>query len=301
MVALLLTSGLDSAAYAAEENTVVSISAVPSIIDLGGSAGDIVPFTFALTNKSTIVLPFHLVARPMLGMEGETNSFLQTNSAQQWVQFDEPDFLIDAGKTKTVAGTLTIPADAGPEGFYADIVVRPLSLRGSTGSVRAQPELAVRLLARVSGKAVEKMETTTEGGTFIITSQSSKRSLSFSLKNAGNVHELVRPVLHITKGGRDVMTKDSEPILLLPREARRISFELPTEVGGGVYEAKLVYDYGTPKKTVSSAEYRLIILPFSPVVVLLVPAGLLSFVFWRYRSRINRAMRILVKGRKAGN
>ncbi len=297
----LLCCDVGISTNASAESQEVSISAVPSILDKGGAPGENVPFSVNITNDSQYVLPIHLASRPMLGMEGETDEFLQANNAQQWIKFDEPNFLLDAGKTKEIKGSLVIPREAGPEGYYADIIVKPLGMRGESGSVTTQPELTIRMLVRVSGEAIEKIEATKQGSSLVVTRRSTKQNLIFTLKNAGNVHELVRPVLHVTQRNRTVYTTAAEPMFVLPRETRQISFDLPSSVGGGMYEAKLLYDYGAPLKHGVSPSYRVVVMPFSPVIILLVPIGFGAYIIWKRRERLQRALRILVKGDKSGN
>jgi hypothetical protein len=239
---LLMCCAVSFSPNVSAQSSEISISAVPSILDKGGAPGESLPFSVNVTNDSKYVLPIHLAVRPMLGMEGETNEFLQANNAEQWIKFEEPDFLLGAGKTKEIKGQLVIPRDAGPEGYYADIVVRPLGVRTEAGSVSTQPELTIRMLARVSGDAIEKIETTKQGSSLVFTSRSTKQNIVFTLKNTGNVHELVRPVLHVTRGNRNVYKKATEPMFVLPRETKQISFDLPGSIGGGIYEAKLLYD-----------------------------------------------------------
>lgn len=288
-------------AQTADDSPAVSISAIPSILDIGGKTGENVRFNINIKNRSELVLPVQLDTRPMLGMEGETDAFVQANNASQWIRFDEEQILLAAGETRTVSGSFKIPSGAGPGGRYADIVVRPLSTMDASGAIRAQPELAVRVLARISGNAIEKMETIPLGPRIFVSGRPAQQSLAFVVKNDGNVHELIYPVLHITRGGRDTLTKASEPMIILPRESRRITFGAVGSLGGGLYDAQLKYDYGAPKVSANSPSYRLIVLPFPPAVLMLIPAGLFVFLVWRYQARVLRAVRILIKGNKAGN
>ena len=288
-------------AQGASQNSAISISAVPSIIDKGGKPGETVEFSVKVTNDSAYVLPIHVSARPMLGMAGETEGFVQSHSAQQWVTIAEPDFLLDAGKDREITGTFTIPEETGPEGYYADIIVRPLGIREPSGNIRTQPELTIRLLVRVAGEAVQNVESDIVGGSFVLTKRGSDKSLKYTLSNVGNVHEMVQARLKIRRDGEDVATKEIAPTFMMPREDRELSFTIPDEVGGGIFEASMEYSYGAPEKTLSSPDYRVFMIPFSPALLLAVPLGILGFIVWRYYKRVVRAFRILAKGDKAGN
>lgn len=296
LAAVCLASRLAAPVEVVSASPSVSLTVVPAIIDTGGNAGSRIPFTFKVTNRSRLVLPIHLSSRLMTSQGSEVNSFLQTNSAQHWLQFDEPNFILDSQQTRAVTGSLVIPPDTGPGGYYADIVVKPLTQKGASDTVHAQPELAVRLLMRISGRATERVDVRTQGPHLIMTNRPSTQNVRFLLENNGNVHELIRPVLHIAKGANDVATKEGAAVVLLPHEKREIGFTLPDNLTAGIYDVRLAYAYATPLKEASSLSSQIVILPFPPALLLFIPAALGLFIAWRYRTRLLLAARILAKG-----
>ncbi len=275
-----------------------SLSVDPAIIDTGGEPGQLVASEIRITNQSESFRPILLSARPLLlsQPEGDPSGTVIRN-ADTWISFDTSEFILSPGEQKVVSVQLRIPESAGPGGHYADILVRALVLDEPGRLTTALPEVAVTTLVTVTGDIVENHKTALIGGLFRIVSSTGQSPLvSYEVSNEGNVHSLFAPSLSITAENGAVYSVDNEPTVLLPGESETIVFSLPEEITSGFHWAELDYSYGSPAQAVDSQRSELLIVPFSLYWLILPAIGLFSFVMYRYRNRIQKALRILIKG-----
>ncbi len=275
----------------------VTLTALPAVIDTGGKAGDNIKVSFQLTNSADVVLPIQMSARDTRIRDGQSPELVRSLSAKNWIEFAEPDFILKSNETKVVEATLFIPSDAPSGGHYADMVVKPLSLEGDDGLIAAQPELAVQMLISVTGDTKEDLNITREGPSTIITKPSSKEELVFIVQNRGNIHTIFQPRLSIRKGAKSLESIKAQPAIILPSENKQITYQLPDNLSAGIYHVQAVYGYGgSPTKEAASSEIRVIVLPFSPKVLLFIPLVAIAVYAFRMRRRLALAMRAITKG-----
>lgn len=274
----------------------VSLTATPAVLDTGGEAGNEVKVAFRLKNNADAVLPIRLSARDPQVKNGQSQEEVEAMSAASWIAFTQPDFVLQANETKKVEATLRIPEDASPGGHYADLVASPLSLESDEEFISAQPELVVQMLVSVPGEITEEIKSTLSSRGTIITSQASKEELTFDVTNHGNIHTLFQPRVYLSgKDSEEVI--ELNPVILLPKEARRLSFSLPGALSPGIYSAEMRLDYGTPPREETSQTVQIIILPFSPILLLGIPLAALILYGIRIRRRVLAATRIILKGK----
>lgn len=275
----------------------VSLTAAPAILDVGGRPGDEVKVSFRLTNNTDAVVPIQVIARDSQIRNGQTAELVRTLSAKSWLDFEQPDLVLQAKESKDIRASLRIPEDASPGGHYADLIAQPLILEGSDGFIATQSELAVQLLISVAGDISEELRIDLSGPSSIITARGEGRKLAFDISNPGNSHILFRPRLYLQKGDDDHAVVELLPQVVLPSERKRVEFELPDDLPFGVYSAQASADYGAQATEAKSTAMRIIVVPFGPLLLLAAPVSALAIYGFRVRYRILAATRIITNGK----
>jgi len=274
----------------------VTLTATPAVVDTGGKAGEEVKVSFKLTNSADVVLPIQMSTRDTRPRDGQSPELVRSLSAKGWIEFTEPDFILKANETKTVEATLFIPSDAPSGGHYADMVVKPLSLEGDDGFIAAQPELAVQMLISVAGTIREDITTDREGPSTIITHSASKEELTFTVQNRGNIHTIFQPRLTLQKGKGSLESINQQPVIILPSENKKMTYRLLDKLSAGIYRVQAINSFGTPNKDATSSEIRVIVLPFNPKVLFVIPLMVLAVYAFRARSRLIQAVKAITRG-----
>ena len=278
------------------ETRTTSVTAMPAVVDVGGEAGKETRFSFQITNNGQAALPIHMSTKDSRVREGQTKELMQALSAKGWVVYDEPDFILQARETRQVLVTLKIPKDASPGGHYAELMVRSLSLERDDGVIATQPELAVQMFVTVAGNLREDLKISAGGPSTMFFNSAASNFLTFNVTNDGNIHTLFTPKLQLKHKRQEDVVAKSQPELLLPGEKKQVSFELPSGLRPGLHTTKMFFSYGTPSKEAESHHVRVMLLPFSPKLLLLIPLVAIAIYAYRIRQRIISAIRILTEG-----
>lgn len=275
----------------------VSLTASPAIIDAGMTAGGETNVSFKVTNNSAAILPIHMNVRDSRTREGQPGDLMSRLSARAWVTFANPDFILQPKESKDIDAVVRAPKDAPSGGHYADLIVQPLSLESDSGIVIAKPELVVQLLVNVAGNMKESLDVILDGPSLVVTSPSSLKTISFKIKNNGNIHTLFSPKLYLFNN-RKGATIDSQPEIVLPGEIKKISFTLPKDLQLGVFRSKLSFDYGAPSKSTESQVLHIVVLPFQVSLLLIIPLLAVTFYAYHIRRQLKRAFTVIIRGEK---
>ena len=281
----------------ATQTSPTTITASPAVIDVGGQAGQSIPFIFELTNGGDTALPLHLTSRDSRLREGQSEASMNTRSATSWVSFAESDFILVSGERREVRATLHIPDNASGGGYYADIIVQPLSFEGTGESIVARPELAVQLFASITGDINEELTVSPTGPSSVVIGRQSRSTLSYTIQNKGNTHTLFTPKLELHNKKHSLVI-DSAPEILLPGERKVVSFTIPSNIELRMYSAQVRFTYGAPGKDAIGPETRIIVLPFSPTLLLVFLLLPIASATYFYHERLKRAIYVLV-GKKS--
>ncbi len=277
------------------DTRVVSLTASPAILETTGEAGGKASISFQVKNNSETTLPIHMSTRDSRQRDGQPEGLMRSLSAKEWVKFTEPDFILQANETKTIEATVLIPENTPSGGHYVDLVVQPLSLENDDGVIATQPELAVQVMAAVSGDTKENLRISLDGPSTIIASPSRSNTVSYSITNDGNIHTLYSPSLYISRGG-DQQTVSSHPEIILPGEVKKVTFTVPHPLSAGVYSSQIKFNYGTNPKEAIGPEIRIIALPFDPRLLLIFPAIVVAAYGYYIRHRVVKAVKIITRG-----
>lgn len=272
------------------------LSIEPAIIDAGATPGSSIERTLNVINTSDAMLPIRLSTQPMRANDADGIPVEVTN-AQDWIAFDEADFILEPNENRVINVSIDIPDEASPGGHYADIVLRALVLERAGQSVVTMPELTASVFVSVAGDITEQHDTVLNGRLFRLRPSAQPGELSYVVTNSGNIHSLFIPALRLEHPGSGEITSiQLEPTLLLPSESRELTFTLPDDISLGLNKALLDYRYGTEQQTVDSQTAEVFVVPFSPLWLYTGLVVIATGIVYRFRTRIDKALAILLYG-----
>lgn len=236
-IALLLFSCIMfSAPVSAQNSTALTIA--PAIIEDVVQKGQRKTVELQVRNNSASALPISFYAEPLAVFEEYNPSLRQRYDASRWLSFEDEVTLFEPGQTQTIPVTITVPEDASAGGHYASVNVRALRLESIVGD-RVQtviPEISVTFLLTIAGDVDNSLFTVTKNKfPWHVTTGESLTS-SIIIRNTGNVHNVVSPIVIFKKNGIEVSRTRLEPQLVLPQSERDFPLTSDALVTNGVYE-----------------------------------------------------------------
>ena len=210
-----------------------------------------------------------------------------------------PNVSVDAGQTKDVKVTITVPKDAAGGGYFGAVRFAPASGTDPTKNVTLSASVGSLILVKVPGDIVENVKLETfdvrsgkeaTGGSSFFTSNKDLYAVS-RFKNTGNVHEQPFGKVVLKKGTKVLETieiNNADPRgNVLPDSVRRFNSKL-TKVGmWGSYTVEGNFGYGSSGQLVSG-KTSFFVLPLLFIVLGLLLVGLVLFVIFGLPRAIKR-------------
>ncbi len=288
------------------EATVLTIT--PSIFEGVVAPGKTTSQVFELKNGSNFPLPIKSYIRTFEASDEEGGVAISDQidlnrlSPASWTQIVEPDFVLQPQSSRQVKVNFSPPVDLPPGGYYAIFFAEPLIPESflSQSSLQIGGRLGSLMFLIGPGDTIEKGSIASFGlPKYIWRSGSTEANVRF--QNTGNVH--LRPsgkiivTNIITKTKKEFEVKE---FTALPGKIRQQKVSLANVKWPGKYKAELQINYGRDKIPVTTGLtfYHLPMLQF--VVMLVLTAVAVGFLWHKPRRRILRAIRIIIKGEKSG-
>jgi hypothetical protein len=237
----------------------------PAIIDIGAEGQSSSQHTFTIQSTSPDPIPVIVEAKSLLPIDTILDQSRRSEfDASSWISIDENSFILEPNKPQVVTFTLEVPKNANPGGHYATINITPLNVQNAAApneSTKIIPQIGTTVLITVPGNVIERAELDTANLLPERITKGKQTSLSFKVRNTGNVHLLVGPKLSIYKGDTLVEVFTLQPQLILPNTEKTFSEDWMANESYGSYTARAELIYGTSSVPLSSPPYAFSILP----------------------------------------
>ncbi len=292
-------------AYAQEA---ITISVSPTLYDMAAEPGQVWNSSIKVVNVNAFDLTVYADVVNFLPQgEGGDGRFVPIDendrtgaTIAEWFTISREAIVIPREQTVEVPFTVSVPADAGPGGHYAAILIGTRPLAGEPGQSKLQTAQVITSLffARIAGEINEAGLIREFSTTESILSQP-EATFSLRFQNQGNVH--LRPqgeikILNMWGEERGLVpiNQFSNFGNVLPQSIRELQFTWRGEwsiADIGRYTAIATLAYGTDERQFASAETTFWLLPLNLLFWIVV--GLVVFVTlmsWLIRLYVRRML-----------
>lgn len=286
------------------------ISTKPSIIEEVIDAGDVRNFNITVTNQSERTETFYPVVENMKGVNDQGAPLFTTEDntgfgLSDWVSIHQDSMTLDPGESGEFSFTMSIPEEAGPQGYYgAFFVTRQAPEQRRTGAA-VDFKVGTLLSFRIQGDAYEAaiIREFTVGKN--IYQNNEKVEFTVEVENMGNVLARPRGVINLVNMFGEqvgqVPVNHPRPGGVFPGSSRTFKVEWePEGFNFGRIHAELDLTYGETGARTISEKVSFWILPVT--AMLGVAGGLIAFIgviFVLVRIYINRQIKAVTGGRVA--
>lgn len=275
-------------------NASTSLSVTPAIVERVLERGQAITVNLQLRNGSNVPLPVALYVEPSSEFQLLNPIERQRYDASQWVQFQEEVFLFEANQTRSISLTINAPENVQSGGHYARIILRALVLEQPDNSRQTVlPELNVPLLLTVAGDVDRSLSTITKKIFPWYSNKHTEINSIVAIRNTGNVHNLVTPVVVVMKDGQEVARFRAEPAIVLPELERNLELKIEPITTNGVYEIKYFEQANQENSNQIIRIERMIVGPPLSEIVGLALVTWFGLHAIQYRARVLIAIKIL--------
>lgn len=241
----------------------------PVKFNFSGESGEVLQDTIMLFNEGEYPLELTAQISNVTFAPGGRGQPIPTaiagpNNIADWIQSEQTAVKLDSKERKAVSFTITIPSDAPPGGYYAQIAWSPLKKVGS--EIKLIESLASLVLLRVEGEVEEAAIITFFGSQGNPTRfEKMPIPLSVQIKNTGTVHAAPSGEIRLLNANRAVVNRipfnqGTQAAYILPGETRRFDLEWKNGFRFGKYTAVLDLLYGESLQELHG-EYTFWIIP----------------------------------------
>lgn len=288
---------VDNKVVSAADSKSFSIS--PPNFEITANPGDVTKNTLKITNLSekTTLYKVESLNFEAYGIEGQVTLTEETSSysIKDWIQYESGQFVIEPNDFYLLNFTINVPENAEPGSHFGAAVISSGGTldQGQSGASVVQ-EIGALILIRVPGDINEDgkiISFTTANQTYT----EPKIKFDSIVENTGSIHYKLSPQVAITDiFGNPVTVLTLEPRNILPGSQRLFSQEFDFDKFG-FFNAKFNATVGSTNKVISSdvSFFSLYLSRSLPIVLILLSIVVLYLIF---RKRINKAIKILVKG-----
>lgn len=282
----------------AEAQRETAISVAPAIIDIASIPGETSTRSVSIRNGSELSLPISVEVRSLLqDDELLDDEAITVADASKWVTIHgDKTSIYEPGESRKLTFDIAIPEDATPGGHYAQLSIRALSLESAAASSSAiiVPEIAVTLLITVAGEVHSSMFFE-YGNIFpLFVSQNSEIMSSFTIVNDGNIHDIVSPVLIISRGNKEISRQQLPPKVILPQTKKQFSELVVMPDKYGVYKVNLEINYANANITTESKQ-ETVVVSHSPILLFsLAVSTFIGVYLVRNRHNVKTATKVLL-------
>lgn len=294
VLATLLVFSVPGLAAAAGGN---GLRVSPVRTDITIKPGQTQSINVTATNITTIPATLQVIINDFTASNDETgqpaliltpNQFAPSHSLKRFVK-PIPSFTLQPGQQKTVAATITVPADAIGGGYYGTVRFAPAGSGGNDKTVSLAGSVGSLVLVRVPGDIKDQMSI----ASFDVRQGNSAKSLFTDKKdikavirfqNEGNIQE--QPF------GKILLKDRSNKILaeyeinsvdprgnVLPDSIRRFETKLDKIGNFGKYKVEGNFGYGSNGQLLS-ASTTFYVVPFALIAGFLVLVAVLLFLIF---------------------
>lgn len=288
LVGLLAFSLIPLPAFAAEDDKVSeSILLSPTSKRYELTAGTAKEDTFKVINDGNTAFNFVVYARPY-SVNDETYapdfmSKAQNADAYKWIQFTQPSYHIEPGKTIEVGYTIRVPDNATPGGHYGVLFAETQPLESNEGTaILRKKRVGAILYATVKGDV--NQTGSFEGVNIPFMQFKAPITIRQRVANSGNTDFTVNSSVTVSDIFGGIKYKASKDVVVLPSTTRAIINDWQNPSWMGLYKVDLTTRFLDTDKT--SSQYVLLIPAWVYLtLVILIGARVLYAVAHRKRKR----------------
>ncbi len=271
----------DQPSPSAGESILLSPTSKRYSLDAGTTKQD----SFDIVNDGTTAFNFVVYARPYsVSSEAYEPDFV-TNSrnsdAYKWVQFDQPSYTAEPGKTVKVNYTIRVPGDAAPGGHYGVLFAetQPGAVSEGTAIIRKK-RLGAILYATVNGdvKTSGKVEAT-DVPFFQLNAPLKIRS---TVNNSGNTDFVVSSSVQVSDVLGGIKYKSTKEVTVLPNQPRQVNNDWKNPAWIGLYKVEQTNKFLDTTRSSSSFTLLVPLWTYLLLAALIVGRGIYAV---RHRLR----------------
>lgn len=289
LAGLLAFSLLPVPAFAAEtdqsstpESILLSPTSKRYNLDAGSSKRD----TFKIINDGKSAFSFVVYARPYSVNDEKYDPDFESDAknadSYKWVQFDQPSYKIEPGKTIEVGYTIRVPKGAAPGGHYGVLFAetQPSSDVNGTAIIRKK-RLGAILYVTVNGDI--RRSGAFEGSSIPFLQFKAPLSIKQRVSNSGNTEFAVKHGVTVSDIFGGVKFRAEKEQFVLPDTTRLLvnDWENPSWIG--LYKVEQHADFLDIKE--SSTNYVLIVPIWVYMTLGLLIAGRILYAVGRRRKK----------------
>lgn len=294
------------------------IKVSPSIVERTITPGEVFEQSIAITNESDSVMRIYIYLRDFMA-DGEDGSpkllvpgSVDGSYMSSWISDYEANGTdIAPGASHNFSFKISVPANAGPAGYYGALVfgTKAEDVRLNSGDKGAASAISQQagalLLLKVPGEANETAsirDFMTDKGVY---NTPFKVNFTTRVENQGNIHIKPRGVIQIT----DMFDKEVSTVKVndiganvLPKSIRKFSGSWSDKMAFGRYRATLAMTYGSPIENGGNGQQSLTSIAFFWVVpwkivgyVVFVILLIILVIYLLLRYYKNQALKIATR------
>lgn len=268
----------------------------PALFEAVIEPGQTIEREFYIIHTTDQPLPIEVKPRPIDPIERiiDTSKIARFNAAS-WVTIDEPYHILENQETLRLSATITAPESAEPGGHYFMISVDALQAVSSEArpGVSVTPRIGILVFLTVPGPVVRDIIVTEDRfSPFIATDEIVRLTPSF--KNTGTIHLMQnsKVVVENIFGAKKAEIR-LPPRIVLPNTIKQIASTWEDVPIIGFYRMKINGTYGPGQKRLNERQEFLIAFRWLPLLLVLLPLGLIGWVVYRTRGRWGEAYEAL--------
>ena len=284
----------------AQEQQKTELNVTPAILDISAKPGQMIEHRISVRNGSEFALPVSIVPQSLLQDDGELIISPQQKAvdASEWIKFkDTASIIFEKDEVKEIPLEITVPKDASPGGHYAQISIRALLLEteATKSASIVIPEVTVTVFITVPGEHNTDISFAEKNIFPWQETTGAKKQINLRLKNNGNIHDLISPIISFKKDGVVISKINLKPRLLLPFTTKNFTYQIEFPSDYGIYDVSVDLKYANNQKLLNHQERLIISRPLDQFFLI----GFLAFsIYYYYKNQknIKYSLKILLKG-----
>lgn len=270
----------------------------PPSFELTANPGDRIENSLKIQNLSPNAIGINIKNENFYAYGNEGQITLtedsSTYSISDWIKYEQSSIVVNQNETYTFNFAIEIPSNTEPGSHYGAIVFSTADAGVQSNGASVVQEIGAIVLIRIPGDIQEEANLISFNPVQSVF-QDPVINLESLVENTGTVHIKPYGVLTITDIlGNTVKTINIEGKNVLPGSQRTFNQSFDFE-NIGIYRANLQLLYKDGTKIISG-ETSFISLYKDRLIPIMVVAVLLIAFYIIFRKRINKAVKIIVKG-----
>ncbi|MES2876131.1 MAG: hypothetical protein V4678_01545 [Patescibacteria group bacterium] len=207
----------------------------------------------------------------------------QNSDAYKWVQFEQPSYTVEPGKTVKVNYTMRVPSDAAPGGHYGVLFAetQPSDATEGTAIIRKKRVGAI-VYATVNGDV--RTSGKFEGSDAPFFQFNAPLKVRSTVSNSGNTDFMVKSSVRVSDVFGALKYRADKEVSILPQKPREVNNDWQNPAWIGLYKVEQTNQFlDTTKAT--SAYVLLVPIWVYLVLVSLIVGRILYAVFLRRRTK----------------